>query len=654
MLKNNKILLFAITLFWVFLNFFSWQAWFEKFETFRFLFAMFIYLTPGILTFLLLSEDKIISLRLLMGGFAISLFATGVFGVIARVFQLNFTFIMWAFALWGIIIFYLYSNKPIQIHFDFDKPTWWEAVLLLLTFSAVMYFASLVRQPVIHDDAFTYNALLFYYQHAPQINFDMPDALSNLETPRFWLAFWPLAEAMISELSAIDGLLITGYYLPPLLAVFSFTGVYVLARTLGLSRILACIAIIAQGFGLMRLTLASQSGRLFFSRMTEDKVVAAFVVSLILLTLVVEYLSNPNNRKLVLMWLVAWAMAFTHPVQFGMICMIIGLYGLPAIFKTETRSKYIIMIVLLAVIAVVPYFSRFVEGENAQTLSFSLEDIEENDEYFRLRSNRIVIIEGTQFYGLDPYLVSALPYRIGALAAVVSLFFFWRDKAARYILAAFLVLGMAYLPYTGWMVGMFTTPYQLWRLTWLMPLGIAFAFLVWVGIDFIYKIKWFDLKKNWLNPLLYASVIGFLFASIFYIRAWTTENLFTGNINVHDFYTNYVNTARMMNALDVEDGAVIIGAPDAATHGIIPSLTLKYVPLVFRVESGGNNTQVWNSLIGDDISPDVRLERLKENNVQYLLVKGDLEWLQVFLNEYPNNIKFLFKDQRLSLYKLTY
>ncbi|MFN3492800.1 MAG: hypothetical protein ACK40V_11340, partial [Anaerolineales bacterium] len=275
MLNNKKNLFFAITLFWLFLNFFSWQAWFAKFEAFRFLFAMLIYLTPGLLTFLFLSEDKIVSLRLLMGGFAMSLFASGVFGVFARVFQLNFTFIMSAFALWGVMIFYLYFKKPVQFYFDFDKPTWWEAVLLILTFSAVIYFILLVRQPVIHDDAFTYNALLFYYQHAPQLNFEMPEALSNLETPRFWLAFWPLAEAVISELSAIDGLLIAGYYLPPFLAVLSFIGVYVLARTVVFSRMLACIAVIAQGFGLMRLTLTSQSGRLFFSRMTEDKVVAA-------------------------------------------------------------------------------------------------------------------------------------------------------------------------------------------------------------------------------------------------------------------------------------------------------------------------------------------------------------------------------------------
>lgn len=654
MLKNNKILFFAITLFWVFLNFFSWQAWFSKFEAFRFLFAMLIYLSPGIFTFLLLSEDKTISLRLLLGGFAITLFVTGVFGVVARAFQLNFTFIMWAFALWGIIIFYLYFSKPVQIHFDFDKPIWWEAVFLVLTFSAVMYFASLVRQPVIHDDAFTYNALLFYYQYAPQINFEMPAALDNLEIPRFWLAFWPLAEAIMSELSAIDGLLIAGYYLPPLLAVLSFIGVYVLARTLGLSRVLACVAIIAQGFGLMRLTLASQSGRLFFSRMTEDKVVAAFVVALILLILVVEYLVNPNNRKLLLMWLVAWGMAFTHPVQFGMICMLIGVYGLPSLFKAETRGKYIIMIVLLAAIAIVPYFSRFVEGDNAQTLSFSLEEIEENDEYFRLRSNRVVIVEGTQFYGLDSYLISALPYRIGALSALISLFFFWRNKTARYVLAAFLILGMAYLPYTGWIIGMFTTPYQLWRLTWLTPLGIAFAFLVWVGIEFVYKIKWFESKKIWLNPLIYVSVFGMLFASIFYVRAWTSENLFTGNIDVHDFYTNYVRTAQKMNELEIEENAIIIGAPDVTTHGIIPSLTLKYQPLVFRVESGGNNTQVWNSLIDENIETDVRLQRLQENNVRYLLVKGDLEWIQTLLEEYPESITFLFADQRLSLYKLTY
>lgn len=651
--QRNFIFLIAL-LSWIFFAVLPWQGWLIEYEIVRFILGVLIYLFPGTLTFLLLSENKTLSLRIILGGLIITLFVTGLLGVFARLLQLNFDFIYWVFMLWGSAVILVFYQKPVNFLFEFEKPPWWELILIIFTIGGVIYFTSLVRLPLIHDDAFTYNALVYYYQNAPILDFSFPPALNNLKTPRFWIAFWPLAEAMISEFSGVDGLFITGVYLPPLLACLSFLGVYVVARTLGLPRIVAGVALLAQGVGLMRLSLSSQSGKLFFQRLTEDKVVAAFLVSLILVFLVDEYLEKPDARKLLLVWVAAWAMTFTHPVQFGMICMIIGLYGLPLMLKSDTRGKYLLLIGILASIVIVPYLFRFVEGENAQTLSFSLKEIEENDEFFRLRNNRVEIIEGTQFYGLSPYLTSALPYRIGALSALISLFFFWRNKAARYVLASFLVLGVAVFPYTGWIIGMFTTPYQLWRLTWLTPFGIAFAFLIWFGFDVIQRIKPLIAWRKWLTPLFYSAVFCLLIASIAFVRPWALSNLHTGNVNVLDFYSNYTNTARLMNQLEVEGAPIIIGAPDAVTHSIIPSLTMKYVPLVFRVESGRGNTAVWQSLIGEDIPPDVRLERLRESQVEYLLIKGDPEWIEILLNEYSSNISLIFKDQRLTLYKLSY
>ncbi len=119
-----------------------------------------------------------------------------------------------------------------------------------------------------------------------------------------------------------------------------------------------------------------------------------------------------------------------------------------------------------------------------------------------------------------------------------------------------------------------------------------------------------------------------------------------------DIYSNYVRVGERMNEMDV-DMPIIIGAPDATVNGIIPSLTLKYDPLVFRVQGGGEQTKVWKSLVGDDVSPEDRLVRLRENNVEYLLIRGEPVWLPQFREKYPDAFVLLFRDQRLSLYKLT-
>ncbi|MBI5964726.1 MAG: hypothetical protein HY863_14705, partial [Chloroflexi bacterium] len=293
---------------------------------------------------------------------------------------------------------------------------------------------------------------------------------------------------------------------------------------------------------------------------------------------------------------------------------------------------------------------RFGGGEYSQTLSFSLSDVAENNDFDRLGS-RVDIVEGSPYYGISRSITPGLPYKVGLVAAVISLFFFWRNKFARYILAAFLVLGVSMFPYTGWIVGMFTTPFQLWRLTWLMPFGFAFAFLIWVGLQVTQKIPLVQQWKQWVNPLLYISIYVVLIVAIVFVRPWAMSNVATKNLDEVEIYNNYLGMAKLMNELDV-NAPVIIGGPDAATNSIIPSLTMKYNPLVFRVQAGGEQRKLWLSLMGEDISLEERYAQLHENKIEYLLIKGDPDWLMDLLKNHPDNIVFLFKDRRFSLYKL--
>ena len=659
MLKNKLNFTIVSILIWLFFSLFTWQAWIESagnlhfvLDLLRFILSMLLYLMPGALTFLIVSEDKNLSPRVLLGGFVVSVFVTGLLGVLARLFQLNFTFIRWGFALWGVVAILFFLLHDVKVTFQFEKFTWWEIFSLLFATGGALYFASLAQPPLIHDDAFTYNALLYYYQHANALDFQFPAALDRLEIPRFWIAYWPLTEALISGLSKVDGLIITGAYLPSALACFSFLGIYSLGRTLGLPRAAAGIAILAQGFSLMRLTKWNQPGNLFFQRLTEDKVAAAFFISIIFILLAVEYFEKPTVRKLVLVAISALAMVFTHPVQFGMACMIVGVYGLPSLFKKEIRWKYVALIGVLAAVVLIPYLFRFGGGEYSQTLSFSLSDVAENDEFARFGVRRIDMIEGTQFYGISHYLTRGLPYEVSLVAAVVSLFFFWRHKHARYILAAFLVLGVSMFPYTGWIVGMFTTPFQLWRLTWLMPFGLAFAFLAWAGFEIIQKIKLVEQRMQWILPAYYLSVFAVMIALVVYVRPWAAGNLPSTNLDMVDIYSNYVSTANLMNEMDV-DAPIIVGGPDATVNSIIPSLTLKFVPLVFRVQSGGEQTQLWKPLVGDNLSSADRLARFRGNKVEYLLLRGEPDWLVEFQKSYPENISLVFKDRRFNLYRLT-
>jgi hypothetical protein len=139
---------------------------------------------------------------------------------------------------------------------------------------------------------------------------------------------------------------------------------------------------------------------------------------------------------------------------------------------------------------------------------------------------------------------------------------------------------------------------------------------------------------------------------VVFVRPWAMENLPPNGIDMVDLYSNYVSTARQMNEMDV-DSPIIIGGPDAATNSIIPSLTLKFEPLVFRVQSGGEQTQLWKPLIGENLSPSERLTKFRESKIEYLLVRDEPAWVVEFQQSFPENVFLVFKDRRFSLYQIT-
>jgi hypothetical protein len=173
-----------------------------------------------------------------------------------------------------------------------------------------------------------------------------------------------------------------------------------------------------------------------------------------------------------------------------------------------------------------------------------------------------------------------------------------------------------------------------------------------VGFEMIQKIKPLLRWLEWIRPVYYLSVMVMFIAAVISIHNWTMGNVERKNVDVVDFYSNYLSTAKLMNEMDV-DGPVIIGGPNAVTNSIIPSLTLKYVPFIFRVEAGSGQTGLWKSLVEDGLSPEERLALYRENHVEYLLFKGEAGWLTELQNQYPENISRIFRDQRFSLYRLT-
>ena len=652
-MRKKVLPLFAALVAWLSLTLLAWQAWMPGLTSVRFGLAVLLFVTPGALSLALLRDEQPVNWRkLLLGGVALSIFATGLLGAVARLLSLNFAFIRGGIVLWGAVmittVFLTDTKIPIQV----NKPARWEAMVLLVTAGMAVFIAWMAKPPLMHDDAFAYNALLYYFQHAPVLDFRLPEALNGLEIPRFWIAFWPLTEAVLSELAGVDGILVSGIYLPPVLALFSFLGVYSLGRGLGLNCAGASVAVLAQGMSLLRLTRLNQPGYQFFQLLTEDKMVAAFVLSPILILAAAEYLDLPRPRRLLLTGLIALAVAFIHPIMLGMIGLFIGVYGLPLLWSRSARGAFLLLMAVLLSVILIPYTLRFGSSEDPQKLSFSLDEVIANDDLGHFGIRRVDYIAGTPFYGISYYLTRGLPYEVDFAAAALSLFLFSRNKLARFVLAACLALGFAMLPYTGWLLGSLTTPFMLWRLTWLTPFGMAFALFFQTGEQALTRslARSSGLSPALLPPLAAVCACLALVSGILYVRPWATENLGRSARDLEAIYVDYIDLGGAMNGMAVE-GPLIVGGPNAITNSIIPSLTLRFTPLVFRVQTNGGGAVLWKSIFAEDVPLPERYQRILSHDVEYLLIKGRLDWVQELVES--SRLELVYRNQRLSLYRLT-
>jgi len=651
-MTKSKLIVFLLSAgAWTLLTGISWQPWFESWAVFRFLLGVGLFLLPGVLTCLLiLAESEPRWAFIFLAGFATSVTGVALLGIVARALAWNFAFIRSGLTLWGIVAIGVLVFGGRKFRLRVERLRSWEYVPLVCTAAVVAYLASLAMPPLIHDDAFSYNALLYYFQHAGALTFQFPDSLNRLEIPRFWIAYWPLVEAVISTLGGIDGLLITGIFLSPVLVALSALGIYELAVGLGLGRNGGMVAVLAQGLSLMRLTRLNQPGSIFFYHLTHDKVAAAFVLTPILILCAVEYLQNPAPRRLCVAVIAALAMVFAHPVIFGMTCMIVGIYGILSLFNERSRWAFPRLLAILAAIALVPYSFRFGGGEYQQSLSFSLTDVIEHGELVRFGVRRIDVIEGTSFYGISHYLAVGLPYKIALGATLLSLFLFMKSKAARLVLAAFLLLGLAMFPYTGWLIGFLTSPFQLWRLTWVMPFGLAAALMVWALEQMLLRINWKQRFGLSPIPVFYGVTMASMVAGIAFLAPWAKGNLEKGQLDLMDIYSNYISVGTYLNGMHVAGAPIIIGGPDDTTNSIIPSLTVRFAPLVFRVESGGVQTTLWKSIFGDNIPLEDRYSRLRANHVDFVLAKGQVNWLEGLVES--GQLESVYHLQRFTLYRL--
>jgi hypothetical protein len=647
---SKPLLIIFCLLAWTFFWQFPWQVWFDELRWIQIFIAMVLFIIPGGVVHLLLSASPVKYSGILTSGFVISITVVGVLGILARVLHLSFSFIYNSLFIFGggAISYLCYSwNQKVRLDYKVNKNLLWQVGLILPVVIAVYLAAKLSIPPIIHDDDLSYNALLAYFRYADQLDFN--GVVKHITTVRFWLAFWPLVEAIIANLSGMHGLLLTGVYLSPALSILSFLAIYQLGRIINLKSQYALIAVLAQIVSLVRLTGSSQPGLAFFNLFTQDKVAASFVLSLIVIGGAISFLKSPNKKNLILFGLGVLGLGFTHPTVLGMTAFTIGIYALLDFWDTR-RWVPVGQLIVVLVIIMVPHFSlRFFEEEGRRVYSV------EGDQYtirdYKINPHRLRVLDNPKYYGIAPEILDGLPYGLFLTAGLLSLIRLRNSEAERYFAAALVFLGIAFVPYTGWLLGTVITPFHLWRIPRLLPFGLSMAYLLESVIKGIAnKIEFFRVNESRIHNFAPITVSLILLAGTLYILPWANGNLAGRKPGFDLWYEQYIEIGDYLNSLETK-GFVVIGGPDSVTNDILPSLSIDAKLVSFRNENPGPSTTIWNSLVGEETPLEERFKYLERYEVQYILLRGDVDWIEEINNSYPDKVKLLLGNKKLLLYE---
>ena len=515
--------------------------------------------------------------------------------------------------------------------------------------------ARLCFAPVMGADDMTYVARMTWFQQTPLLSFrGIVFGGATVISPRDWLAFWPLGEALIASRAGLHGLQLTTLYLGPLLAPLSVLAVYSLARALGMSRRAAVVATTLQVVLLLFLHTRDEPGRHFFQRLTEDKFLALYVLGPAVLRLTTRVLDGERGPMLAALALGWTGVALVHPTALGILFLVVGAYaGLELVAARNPRALrvYAILLPITALAASV----RFVPTEAVSPAYYDVESAQQANAMRGARERRVDVIPGTRFYGVSTRSAPPLVRVLGGVVLLLALARARRDRVARYVAAGLGVAALAIVPQTGWLVGKLLTPFHLWRILAAVPYGIAAAFFLRVVAGWLAprsdRVGAIVRRATAIAPVLALAVLA---ASVAYaaanqrtfrLAAFAVPEGWQGSLDARVKFDRsrprlpFADLLAVAKTLDdaIPERAVVLGEPEI--NSLLPSLSAKAVLVAFRspaqttlhsglpIERTRKTWRTYQKLVLGELPAEAAVRFLRAHDVRFVVTATDASWL---------------------------
>lgn len=656
-----------ITLVWISAWYLPWQTYIRSFLWFKLGAGLILFIIPGACLYGLLNKRSEITISHITFGFVISHLLIAVLGTLGRVVHLSFEAVKLLLFLTGLIFTLRYLLPKIQDGykrgFRSQKTKQILPILLLLLVSGIACLV--VIQRVIGDDDLTYLAYVTNWQNSIRLDFnDILFGETELVHPRFWIMSAPFAQALLAEISKVPGILLLSGYYEPFLVILAVLSWYELSRTLTLSPRAASASSILQLVFLLLLSEYLHPGAPFFKQLSADKATAAFIMAPVFFQSLIWYLKRSTRGDLVLFLLAGFSLTFMHPVILAYSVFIGGVLILFN-WKNTGMSQKIPAILILVAILLPQVALRFANAPSQVEIPFTTQDILAQSGV----ENMVTRWRDTQYYGFNPRILDMkIPYQenvpipqpvmarvwlvFPVLAAIFALGQAEKKTSAQFLLACFLLAFLAWLPFTGWIIGYFLSAYMLERAVWLFPFGLSVIYTITFIRDYI----------NSKKPIKTSSRV--FFSPNWYLLAVTTIAIGIFSLYIHENdlpdiekFTaksqRYQGLAAAGQELDrqISDYAFVAGSQQL--NDLIPGVSSKSNLITFRTSQASHMQYFSNAereerisdtkgIFSKSLSPEEKMRLLEKYNIRYLMLQSfDLRIFEDLIANYPDRVKAL-------------
>ena len=590
--------------------------------------GFFAFLLPGwLMARLIYAGDNIGIAQTLNLGFLLSIAILSGLGLVGLVLGLPAIAVHGSIAVLSLGLL-LYAS----LYTEADTFTWrwlrigWMQASGLLSGLLLLLFSLLISD--FTADAQTYNAFTYEFVHSPALSFQEPILNSEaLPTSRLWLALWPMALANMIFFSGAELLNVYPYFAPFLVFVL-MTSVYGLARRFGFRPQLAALAVVLQivavfGFGV-------EYSFMSFGLLFGDKYIAALILFNIVFWMLLRYETHTDWRNYTMYFIGVIVLPLVHSTVTVLIGAAVGLYML---MTKQCLRSMLRLLMPFGVAALILSGLRLADG-SGYAVSAQL-PTNDREWWAELVMGRVNVIEGTLFVGMSPALADDARYYLLAMVACVALWRVLRRKAERvemFLLAMCTLLVFILIPYTGWLLGVAITPYHLYRVRFILPFGIAAAYL----LRFI--VENFDIQFRRDMFVVGVATLGISFFVIgTVLPAWDeVQAEFTVLARGQDIHVRWYTDELLMLSETIEAQANgmdqrVLTYP-IWTMNFAPSASLKMTPFLFRApvifarhaglpsEEARVRYALYAEMFAEDVDAKTFADLFARSEVDYLIV----------------------------------